>query len=44
LVPHRQIGVTAVGAFRQAGGDVIPMSGSSSNHATLTGLSPEKNQ
>lgn len=40
-VPHRQIGVTTVGAIRAAGGDVVRTSGRSPNHATLTGLAPE---
>ena len=42
MIPHRQVGVTTVGAVRQAGGDVIRTSGRSPNHATLTGLNPEK--
>jgi hypothetical protein len=37
-IPHGQIGVTTVGAVRQAGGDVIRTTGRSSYHATLTGL------
>jgi hypothetical protein len=41
-LPHNQVGVTTVGAVRQAGGDVIRTTGRSPNHATLTGLSPEK--
>jgi hypothetical protein len=41
-IPHSQVGVTTVGAIRQAGGNVIRTSGRSPNHATLTGLSPEK--
>jgi len=41
-LPHNQIGVTTVGDVRAAGGDVIKTSGASPNHATLTGLSPEK--
>jgi hypothetical protein len=41
-IPHRQIGVTTVGKVREAGGDVIRTSGRSSNHATLTGLTPEQ--
>jgi hypothetical protein len=41
-VPHRRIGVTAVGAVRFAGGDVIKTSGRSRHHATLTGLTPEQ--
>jgi hypothetical protein len=36
--PHGQIGVATVGRVRAAGGDVIPTSGQSPNHATLTGL------
>jgi hypothetical protein len=44
MIPHGQVGVTTVAAVRQAGGDVIRTSGRSPNHATLTGLSPEKNQ
>jgi hypothetical protein len=42
MIPHRQVGVTTVGEIRQSGGDVIRTSGRSPNHATLTGLSPEK--
>ncbi len=42
IIPHGQVGVTTVRAVRQAGGDVIRTSGRSPNHATLTGLSPEK--
>jgi|ERR1017187_109038 RHS repeat-associated protein len=41
-LPHNKIGVTTVGDVRKAGGDVIKTSGASSNHATMTGLSPEK--
>jgi hypothetical protein len=41
-LPHNQIGVTTAGDVRAAGGDVIRTSGKSPNHATLTGLSPEK--
>lgn len=41
-VPHGKIGVTTVGRVRAAGGDVIPTSGQSPNHATVTGLSPEQ--
>lgn len=40
-VPHGQFGVTTVGEVRAAGGDVIPTSGRSESHATLTALSPE---
>jgi hypothetical protein len=41
-IPHGQIGVTTVGKVRAAGGDVIPTSGRSPHHATLTGLTPEQ--
>jgi hypothetical protein len=41
-LPHNQIGVTTVGDVRKAGGDVIKTAGKSENHATLTGLSPQK--
>ena len=41
-VPHGQIGVTTVGKVRNAGGNVIPTSGHSPNHATLTGLTAEQ--
>src|SRR4029450_5460626 len=41
-IPHGQIGVTTVGAVRQAGGDVIRTTGRSPYHATLTGLRPEQ--
>jgi hypothetical protein len=40
-IPHRQIGVTTVGAIRTAGGDVIRTDGRSAHHATLVGLTPE---
>lgn len=39
-IPHGQVGITTVGDVRIAGGDVIPTSGRSPNHATLIGLSP----
>ena len=39
-IPHRQIGVTTVGAVRAAGGDVLRTAGRSPHHATLTGLRP----
>ena len=39
-LPHGRVGVTAVGAIRVSGGDVIRTSGRSPNHATVTGLSP----
>src|SRR5919197_3832410 len=41
-IPHGQIGVTTVGAVRQAGGDVVRTTGRSPYHATLTGLTPEQ--
>jgi hypothetical protein len=41
-IPHGQIGVTNVGKVRAAGGDVIRTMGKSPNHATLTGLSPNR--
>jgi len=41
-LPHRQIGVTTVGAIRAAAGDVVRTSGRSPHHATLIGLSPEE--
>jgi hypothetical protein len=41
-IPHGQIGVTNVGRVRAAGGDVIQTSGRSPNHATFTGLSPDR--
>jgi hypothetical protein len=40
-IPHGQVGVTTVGAVREAGGDVVRTSGRSPNHATLTGLTSE---
>src|SRR6267378_2223918 len=40
-LPHKQIGVTSVGAVRSAGGDVVRTSGRSPRHATLTGLSAD---
>ena len=36
------MGVTTVAKVRSEGGDVIRTSGRSLNHATLTGLTPEK--
>jgi RHS repeat-associated protein len=41
-LPHSKIGVTTVGDVRNAGGDVIRTSGASPNHATMTGLPPER--
>ena len=41
-LPHGRIGVTTVEAVRAAGGDVIPTSGWSPYHATLTGLTAEE--
>lgn len=41
-IPHGQVGVTTVGKVRSEDGDVIRTSGRSPNHATLTGLTPEK--
>lgn len=41
-IPHGQVGVTTVGEVRSSDGDVIRTSGRSPNHATLTGLTPEK--
>jgi hypothetical protein len=41
-IPHNQIGVTTVGAIREAAGDVVRTSGRSPHHATLVGLSPEE--
>lgn len=41
-IPHGQVGVTTVGEIRSEGGDVIRTSGRSSNHATLTGLTPDQ--
>ena len=41
-IPHGQIGVTTVGQIRAAGGDVIRTSGRSPDHATMTGLTPER--
>jgi hypothetical protein len=41
-IPHGQIGVTTVGKVREAGGDVVRTKGRSPNHATLTGLTPDK--
>jgi len=41
-IPHGQIGITTVGAVRQAGGDVVRTMGRSPNHATVTGLTPDQ--
>ncbi|MBE9018420.1 flavoredoxin [Chroococcidiopsis sp. CCALA 051] len=42
IIPHRQVGITSVGEVRKLGGDVIRTSGRSTNHATLTGLTPKE--
>jgi RHS repeat-associated protein len=39
-VPNGQVGCCKVGEVRAAGGDVIPTSGRSPNHVTVTGVSP----
>ncbi len=41
-IPNGQVGITTVGQVRELGGDVIPTSGRSPFHATLTGLTPEQ--
>jgi hypothetical protein len=41
-LPHGRVGVTTVGRVRAMGGDVVPTSGRSPHHATLTGLTPEQ--
>jgi hypothetical protein len=41
-IPHGQVGVTTLGEVRKAGGDVLRTSGRSPNHATLTGLTPDR--
>ncbi|MFA6984817.1 MAG: Ig-like domain-containing protein [Arenimonas sp.] len=41
-IGHNQVGVTTAGQVRAAGGDVVSTGGRSPNHATVTGLSPEK--
>ena len=41
-LPHGQFGMTTVGEVRKMGGDVIPTSGRSPQHATLTGLTSEQ--
>lgn len=41
-IPHGQVGVTTVGEVRAAGGDVVPTSGRSPTHATLTGLDADQ--
>jgi len=40
-IPNAQVGVTTVGEIRAAGGNVVPTSGKSPNHATVTGINPE---
>jgi hypothetical protein len=40
-VPNGQVGCCTVGQVRAAGGDVVPTSGRSPNHATVTGLTPQ---
>lgn len=42
LKRYGRVGVTTVGRVRALGGDVIPTSGHSPNHATLIGLTPEQ--
>ncbi|MBL0028891.1 MAG: flavoredoxin [Rhodanobacteraceae bacterium] len=41
-INHNQVGVTTAGEIRAAGGDVVATGGRSPNHATVTGLTPEK--
>jgi hypothetical protein len=41
-IPQGQVGVTTVGAVREAGGDVIRTPGRSPYHAALTGLIPDE--
>ena len=42
-IPHNQVGVTAVGAIRAAGGDVVPSpTRTNPNHATVSGLTPDQ--
>jgi hypothetical protein len=42
-IPHKQIGVTTVGAVRACGGDVVPSPGPNNPyHATLGGITPEQ--
>jgi len=40
-VPNKQVGCCTVGQVRAAGGDVVPTTGKSPNHATVTGLTPQ---
>jgi RHS repeat-associated protein len=39
-IPNGQVGCCTVGQVRAAGGDVIPTSGKSPDHVTVTGLTP----
>jgi RHS repeat-associated protein len=39
---YGQVGCCTVGEVRAAGGDVIPTSGQSPNHATVTGITPQQ--
>ncbi len=42
-IPHSKVGVTTVGDVRKAGGNVVPSpTKNNPNHATLSGISPEK--
>jgi hypothetical protein len=42
-IPHRQIGITTVGAVRALGGDVVPSrTRSNPYHATLAGITAEQ--
>src|SRR5688500_2822725 len=42
-IPHKQVGVTTVGAVRTAGGDVMPApTRTNPHHATLSGITMEK--
>lgn len=39
---YGQVGCCTVGQVRAAGGDVVPTSGQSPNHATVTGVTPQQ--
>jgi hypothetical protein len=42
-IPHKQVGVTTVGAVRAAGGDVVASpTRTNPHHATLSGLTPDQ--
>jgi len=41
-IPHGKVGVTTVGDFRKAGGNVVASPTNNPNHATLSGITAKK--